>query len=127
MKKAKTRKKLIKECENMLRDILKIERGERCEICKRSGNVGLFHILSKGSHPRLRFTQENILLAHWFPCHNDWHHNYFKARVIEKRIKELRGEDYEMKLKKLNVTAPRLSKFRIQLLYEAYKQILEQL
>lgn len=98
------------------------ERGPMCEICKRRPAQGRFHILSVGSYPRLEFCDENVLLACWLPCHYTWHHDYRKAREIDKRIKELRGEEYEINLKALDITRPKLSTTYLHALLLYYKE-----
>ena len=88
--------------------LLRLQRGNKCEI---SGDtncpVGRFHILRTGSHPRLEFEPENILLCRWFPEHYAWHHNgandSHNAKTLAP-IKKLKSEDYEEKLLKLEVT-----------------------
>lgn len=111
-----SRQKEIDKCYALLRKILILKRGSQCEICHRrqtGRNLTLFHILPRGKYPKIQFSEENILLACWFPCHNDWHHDYYKARVIAKRIQELRGKDYEQVLKIKDVGAPKLGEFQI--------------
>ena len=91
--------------------LLRLQRGNKCEI---SGDancvVGRFHILRVSSHPRLEFESENILLCRWFPEHYAWHHNgandLRNAKTLA-RIKELKGEDYEEKLLKIEATKQR--------------------
>ena len=123
MKRKSDKAKLITKIETLLREQLKKERGDRCEICGRSGgNIGLFHILPKGKYPSLRFAKENILLVHWYPAHYLWHHDYHYARKIEQKIKKLRGEDYEKRLKVLAKISPKLTMSYMNLLYEALKK-----
>ena len=125
--------KLIKKIDDLIRAELKRDRGDRCEICFRTSDnlpypLSTFHILPKGNYPRIRFHKENLLLACWSPqyyigfCHNIWHHNPFKRDKIEKRIIELRGPDYEDRLKVLNATAPKITATYLKMLYEAYKK-----
>jgi hypothetical protein len=86
LKSAKSAKsKLTKECDTLWRKLLKLERGDRCELCGKhqselSFPLSVFHILPKGTYPRLRYCRENTLLACWTTfqtrcCHNVWHGN----------------------------------------------------
>jgi len=116
------------KCEALLREILKIERGDRCQICGRTAdNIGLFHILPKGSHSKLRLYKANLLLACWLPCHSTWHHEYKKAKHIEKRIKEICGENYEEELLKLEAMVPKQGLVYLSMIHAGLKQELEDL
>jgi hypothetical protein len=118
-KKPLTLPKLKDAIEDLLLEELKEERGAKCELCGRNSQLGLFHILPKGCHPRLRFTKSNLLIAGWFCCHLPWHHSYFEARDrIEPRIKELCGDDYEEKLWLLERELPKLDELTLRKLYE---------
>jgi len=122
MRRKSKRQKLIEKIKTLLREELKKERGNRCEICGQSGGrLGLFHILSVGKYPRLMFSKENILLSHWYPCHYLWHHDYFRAKGIDRRIQKLRGKNYETKLKMIEKTMPKLTMVYLETLYEAMK------
>lgn len=103
--------------QDTMRAILKIERGEKCQLCGRHGvDLGVFHILPVSTHPRLRFNFENVLLSCWFPCHHSWHTNIYKAKEIEKRIMAILGKNYKDRLEIQNVTSPKLSVFYINIL-----------
>lgn len=122
------RAKITKECEDYLRKILRHERGEKCEICgKKSGKVGLFHILPKGRYPNIRFNKFNLLLACWFPCHFFFHHDPFKARKILDRIKELRGPDFEDKLKIISRMEGKMSICKLTMYRESLKKEIERI
>ena len=116
-----------------IREILKIERGDKCEICgtKSPKSLGVFHIMPVSTHPRLRFSFENILLAGWMDCagkcHFTWHKNYFKAQEINKKIQKLRGDDYIVRLSALHATTPRLDKIRVGMIEVGLKAHLEKL
>ena len=103
-------------------DLLCLERGKRCEICGKKGIVGKFHILTVGSHPRLRYSTDNILLSCWFPCHHNYHHDFHKAKKIEVKIKQLRGDDYEDRLKALDLMQPKLDMFHLGILEAGLKE-----
>jgi len=123
------RQKLIDEAESITFQILQYQRGSLCEICGgKTDQLGLFHILPKGRYQRLRFHKMNLLLACWFNCHYPWHHDYWIARdVIEPKIKELRGDNYENKLRALDLSAPKLTMTYLQVLIKALNIELEEL
>jgi len=114
------RSKLIQAISALFRKILLIERGENCELCLKRKGDGLFHILPVGTYPRLRFHSRNVLISCWMPCHFSFHHDYLKAREIVKRIKFLRGADYETDLKILNRVQSPLSLSRLNDLKTAF-------
>ncbi len=121
--------KLLKVCADLLFKVLLKERGPECEICGRTsgtGRLGKFHILPKGTYPRIRFYEQNILIVGWRCCHDNWHSDYFEGREIEKRLKELRGEDYEKQLKFANTIASTLNMFMLNLYEASYIQRLEE-
>jgi len=122
------RKKLRDKIGAMHLKILKFKRGNKSEFTGKTNVVlGRFHILPVSLYPRLEFNDENVLICEWFGVHYDWHHNFYKAKEIEKRIIELRGECYEKNLKKKNAVAPKLDMFRLRLLYIAYQQALKEI
>ena len=134
----KKRKKAIrkKSPKKRLRDrigaihfkILKLERGEKCEITKKTCNdLGRFHILPVGEYPEMEYHSLNVLLVSWFYAHDDWHHDYFKAKAIEYDIKRLRGENYENELKALAVIQPRHTMVYLRGLEKAFEKIYEDL
>ena len=100
IKRVSSRQAVIKFCDKLLFEILKIERGNRCEICGRP-NPAPHHILEKGTYPRLRFVKQNILLLCWMPCHFAIHH-YTHENPAYKRVQEgierLLGADYREQL-----------------------------
>jgi len=113
------------KADKLMLQVLRLERGCRDEITgKVDPKVGVFHILSKATHPRLRYCKRNLLLVSWYPTHNDWHHNYFKAQIIEKRIKALLGTNYKYDLEVINRTMPKVD---IKLTELVLKQELENL
>jgi len=133
------RKKIIDKTKELIREILKIERGNRCEFCGRTQaqlrfGLSLFHILPVSSHPRLELTKENLMLACFAPfyygkmCHNLWENRDPIVRPrMELKIKELYGEDYEEKLLFTERSNPPLNTFRANEFFLYYKQALEQL
>jgi hypothetical protein len=129
IKRSKTsRKKLREKIGKLHLEILKLKRGERDELTgKPSNRLGRFHILPVGNYPRIEFHDMNVLLTNWFGSHFDWHHDFYKAREIEKKIKKLRGEDYETTLKTLDKIHPKMSMFRLNLIYVAFQREYENL
>lgn len=102
--KNKSDKKIIRDKIGKLHlEILRMERGLRCEICgKYNPSVGRFHIISVARSPRLEFCDDNILLSCWMPCHYSWHHmgpldkrNERTVEIIKKKL----GEDWESNLR----------------------------
>jgi len=125
IRKQSDRGKLVKRVDALLFTLIKRERGERCQLCGRTTNLTPFHILPKGTYPKLRFNCRNILIACWFPCHNDWHSNYYKAKNIEKKIIKLLGEDYEVDLKMANECQQSFSPVYLKTLEQALKNELK--
>ena len=89
--------------------ILKLERGDNCEICGMPQAEGRFHIIPLSESLRLEFEDTNILLSHWFhgcQAHYKWHHygkDDHRCDFVLRRIKELRGNDYRIELKKIEL------------------------
>ena len=125
IRKVSDRQKLILACEQLMRKIIRLERGRRCQFCRRTKGVGLFHIMPKGQYQRIRFHRDNLLLAWWFPCHYTWHHDPHKAKEIEKKIMKLRGSDYKERLTILNKISPKLTDFYLKNLKFALERELE--
>jgi len=129
IRKVSDRQRLINSCKDLLRAILKIERGDRCELCGRTPhNLGLFHILPEGAYKRISLHRENLLLSCWFPCHYHWHRHRTdspQGRRVQQRVIDLRGADYQERLMLLNHTAPRLTTFQISLVKIALERELE--
>jgi len=126
--KKKPRTKLIDKIDDIMLEILKYERGERCEMCGGSYNLGLFHILPKGRYPRIRYYKQNLLIAGWWCCHYPWHFDYYIARDrIEPKIRQLRGDNYEEELTKLDIIAPPLTEMYLKMLKRAFEKELRAL
>ena len=122
IRKKSNRKKLRDRLGKLHFEILKLERGEKCEITNRECNdLGRFHILPVGRYPELEYHSENVLLASWFYCHEAWHHDYFKAKAIETDIKRLRGDNYEDTLKFRAKIQPRHTIVYLKDLEKAFK------
>lgn len=133
IRKVSSRQRVILDCRRLLREI-KIEQlgGKFCEIClkPRHKSVGLFHILNVGTHPRLQFHEQNVLLAGWMPCHYFWHHyppDSPRAQWILERVKELRGKNYRDRLLSIEAMAPKLTMHYLKLKRMQLKQQLQEL
>jgi hypothetical protein len=99
LKKISSKGKIILRIDKLLREILLIERGSSCEWCGKRTKVFMAHILPKGTYPRLRYAEENILLLCYY-CHMiKWHRNPLEAH---KFMMELRGPNYDADLMKIN-------------------------
>lgn len=113
--KRSSKKKLIDELEELIFEELLEERGKRCQLCGNNKQLGLFHILPKGEYPRIRLHKDNLLIAGWFCCHLPWHHDYYVARDrIVPKLKELLGDDYEERLKRLDASLPKLTEVELK-------------
>jgi hypothetical protein len=125
----KSERKIIRDRIGRLHlEILRLKRGDRCEICgKTNVIVGRFHILTVGSHPRLEFRDENVLLSCWMPCHYLYHHNPEKASATKKRIRELRGDNYEDMLYEIERNMAQHNKLYLLALEVSFKKELESL
>ena|SRR3990167_3583012 len=116
---------LISRIDKLIFEILKTDRGFICQIHnKQCGNISPMHILSKRSHPRLRFNRKNIILAGWFCSHFWTHHDPDdeRAKFAFKRIEELLGERYKEELLKLEVCQPKHSMFYLKCLELSLKK-----
>ena len=114
---------LIRKIERLLLQDLIKERGKVCEICRENKEVALFHIIPKSTHPRLRFYYDNLLLVCWNNCHFDWHNNPEKKKLIDERLKRLRGKDYVDKLRQTEVSLPKLTPVYLKELYFKLKEV----
>jgi len=117
------RSKLIDQCKDLIRELKFKTFGKKCQLCGSEKQLGLFHILSVGAHPRLQLHEDNILIACWFGCHYKHHHDPFYARdVIFPKIAKLLGERWEENLLELERTEPKLSITRIREILEELKE-----
>lgn len=115
--------KWIKKCEKLIREQKFKLFGRKCQFCGRSTSLGLFHILSKATHPRLRLHEDNMLISCWFPCHHNFHHDPFFARdVIFPKIAKLCGDNWEECLLEIEKTQPKMNLARIKEIYEELKE-----
>ena len=135
MKRRSDRKKLEDSIKDLIRKILKIERGRSCEICGRNESVlpyplSLFHILPEGSHPKMKFHKRNLLLSCWTPhgnrafCHDAWHkccESEPQYQAVEKKVKKLRGDNYWMELLAMEKMQDKHSLGHLKFMKEALK------
>ena len=124
------RKKLEKKLETLITERLFAKYGPICQLCKkpykinmksrRAKGLGQFHVLPKGGlWANLKYDPRNILWAGWYCCHYPFHHDYYRARdIIIPRLKEILGDDYEDKLKRLSRCIGRLSMAALEAYYE---------
>ncbi len=123
IRKVSPRKRLINATKDVIRELYRIKYGSRCQICGKTRNdLGLFHILPTGRYSRLELAEDNILWAGWFCCHHKFHHDFYLAKDIEKRIQALRGKTYYKRLQKLAETAPKMDEAQIKEYKEEYKR-----
>lgn len=128
LKKASPRGKLIVQLDNLFFRYLVAKRGRKCEVCGKEAMVGKHHILRVGTYPRLRYHEDNIVLLCWYNCHYGIHH--FPAadpvsKHIEKRLQELKGENYYNNLLNINSLMQKKSLLELQGLKFYYKKWLE--
>lgn len=122
------KKKLRDKIGSLHLKLLKHKRGDKCEFCGKPGLIGRFHILPIARYLRLEFVDTNVILSHWMEkcqTHFRWHHegaNSEKSKSIVKRIEELCGKDYEIKLKIQNKLMPKHGLNYLELFYMALKQ-----
>jgi len=125
------RKTEINKAKSLLRQIYRIEHGEVCQIClrRKAKRLGLFHIMNVGAYPRLELFRENILWACWYPCHNTWHQDFWKARRIADRIAQIKGrqtwEEVEQELQIANGIIGPLKLIHIQVIQEKWREELK--
>ena len=128
IRKKSDRQNIKDKCFALLREILKIERGNKCEVCgRKANNLGLFHIISQAQAPCLIFHRQNLLIMCWQSCHFYWHHNQrsVQGQRVLRKIIELRGKNWERDLKSLAAIQPKMSAFQMGMYYEALKSELE--
>jgi hypothetical protein len=116
-----TKGDIVKAIDALLFKILKLKRGDICEIHGRKcPGIGPMHLLSKQSHPRL--------LAGWFCSHYWTHHNNDdpRAQYTYKRIEELRGKEWRKDLITAEVYQPKLTLNYLMFLRAAFTQVLEE-
>ncbi len=104
--------------------ILRRKRGKKCEICGRPARC-VFHILEKGTYPRIRYFEWNLLWTCWDYCHDPWHHygpRHPKTRWIENEVIRLRGDNYDSDLKIQDAIHPRMKPFQVDIIEAGLKQ-----
>ena len=86
--------KLVRECDKLVWELVKA-RDKRCLRCAGMTALTPFHILPKGTYPRLRHELINVICVCW-PCHrHHWHDNPVEGvewleRVLPGRMGQLR-------------------------------------
>lgn len=129
LKKVSPRQELINACKSLLLKILKIKRGDKCQLCGRGGNkLHLFHILPTGRYPRLVLHEANVLVSAWYCCHKPWHDlpaSDPRWRELEEKVKKLRGENYRDILLVVDKTMPKINMIYLNLKKHQLVQELE--
>ena len=119
--------KRLDVADKLMSQIMRIKYGPNCQICGRPGR-GVFHIANKKDYPRIRYHEWNLLWTDWMHCHHPWHHYGPKhpvTRRIEDKIKELRTKTYWQDLMIINMTAPKMTTFQLELVIVALRQELK--
>ena len=131
IKKVSYRGQIVIEIDALYFKILCLERGLQCEISIRPANgLGTFHILPKGRYPRLRWKRQNVLLVNYMPYHFSWHHDNPSNPtydLVERRIREIKGEEYREELLKLDAISERHTMTYLKMLRMAFRQELKEL
>ena len=112
--------RLIRECDRLFRQVLLKERPHKCEWCgKQSDRLQVAHILPKGSHPRLRYRRENVLLLD-FPCHPErWHKDPLNANLF---IEMYKGNNYIETLRQIESFMNKHDTLYLQGLIQNFKE-----
>lgn len=122
------RGRLMRQADVLFSKLIRAERG-RCEVHDRQCNkIGLSHILSKSTHPRLRYCRVNVIACCWgnhFFVHHD--HRHPQAKLHEAYIVKTLGPNYEDGLRVIEATQPRLTAFQVQMYILAFKKQLEEM
>lgn len=86
-KQTQKRRRLVAETEELTCRIAREKRGNKCEICGKTGNTQCHHFIPKSRCLRLRFDPENIIVL-CFSCHHRFHYTgdpRIPEAIIEKR------------------------------------------
>jgi len=120
MKKQSEKGKVIKEIDKLFRQYLLKTRPHICEWCRRSGKeLYVSHILPKGTYPKLRFADRNVLLLCYY-CHMiKWHRNPAKAHEF---MVMLQGKNYKEELLFLNKIQQKHTMFYLKALKKWFEE-----
>ena len=122
LSKTSERGRLIKNCDKLFREIILLERPNKCEWCGRAIRLQIAHIISKAAHPRLRFKKENVLLL-CFPCHPPkWHKKPHEAMDY---VRKYKGEKHLEKLYEIERWAGRHDRLYLMALEMNFRNELE--
>ena len=126
-----SRARRIQAVQDIIRDILKIRHGAKCQFCGRKEDLGVFHILPVGLYPKIRFFMQNVLLSCWKPCHYTWHHDPHQADRFKAKIAALKGFKTFAELRDTlliyDKSAPTLTAFQIGLVEAANREQLKEM
>ena len=128
------KKKLREKIGKRHLEILRLKRGNKCEICGYSDtDVGRFHIIPLSENLRLEYCDDNVLLVHWLKgcqAHFKWHHygnDDPRCDFIKNKIIELRGTEYRRRLLTIAKFKDKHDLLYLRTLYMSVKQELEKL
>ena len=115
--------RLVIRVDGLFRQVVLKERPHKCEWCGRPSEVlQIAHILPKGTHPRLRYRRENVLLLD-FPCHPErWHKNPAEAMEL---IRKIRGENYIETLREMEGFMSKHDKIYLLALQQKFREELK--
>lgn len=123
--KEETRPKLIKRLDKAIADYLKKKRNYICVYCQKkcipnSKNTTISHYWSKKTHGSVRFEEDNLDIAHWYPCHKYYMESDKQGWYKDYKLKQLGEEKYNL----LEVRARTITKFHrldLQTLIDYYE------
>ena len=122
IKKRSDRGRLVTEIDTLFRAYILRNRPQVCQWCNRPAegrNLHVAHVLPKGSHPKLRWCEENVLLL-CYHCHlHRWHKDPLKAHEFMVRI---RGENYQDRLYVLEKLQQKMTMFYLRTIKTFYRQ-----
>lgn len=110
--------KIRTKADKVFRQIQLIKRGSQCEWCEKHTQVYVSHILPKGTYPRLRYVELNVLLL----CYHCHFYRWHKSPLEAHKFLEERSQGLLMELKALHVTMPRHTLFYLKLLYHSLQR-----
>lgn len=103
------KKRLVSECDQLVRKLVMARDGNRCVKCSKSSGLQAAHILSKGHYDRIRFELLNVIAlcvgCHIFGAHKDptdftaWLEEKYPCRI--QTLREMAATAGKVDLKEL--------------------------
>lgn len=114
---------LIKKCDRLSFEIIKIRDGNMCQVCGRRNTLVPSHCYGKKAYPNLRHEIGNILTL-CNDCHANWWHQHYTEAMTWWRDEWPERAHYVDSIKNLN---PKLNRIHYQELAQKLKVTLEDL